>query len=278
VRSPGRVLYSGGNVTMSGRSKVTSPPIDGHPSAATFVNGKLTTSGSADLSGTVACVKAKGASVPPITAFMPDALVASLTQASQAAPKSGAVHNGLSYSGSRKVTVTAPITVKGNLTISGSGTYSFDSVYVTGNVTISGSAKVDFASLYVGGSLTVSGSSKTGWGPTYVAGNVSLSGSGQHNLRLIVIGGNLNMTGSQTVGGDGAGRHPMPATVLLVGQNKTLNCSGSVTFYGLLCNRYGSFSAAGSTTVHGSVTCGGSCTMSGTTSIIYDPNVLAALD
>ena len=42
--------------------------------------------------------------------------------------------------------------MNGNLTISGSGTYTFNFAYVTGNVSIANSsAKVSFASLYVAG-------------------------------------------------------------------------------------------------------------------------------
>ena len=154
----GVALYAGGNTTLSGSSKVTSPLIGGLPSAAVYVLGKLTTSGLVDLSSTAQFVTAKGATVPPLSQFMPDARITSLTQASQAAQQTGTVYNGLTYSGTQNVTFTAPITVKGNLTISGSGSYTFDSVFVTGNVTISSPAgRISFAALRVGGSLTVSG-------------------------------------------------------------------------------------------------------------------------
>ena len=62
----GVALYAGSSATMSGSSKVTSPLIGGQPSAAVYVDGKLTTSGSVDLSKTVQYVKAKGAVVPPL--------------------------------------------------------------------------------------------------------------------------------------------------------------------------------------------------------------------
>ena len=61
----------------------------GQPSAASYINGKLTTSGSANLNQTVLYVKAKGATVPPLSQFMPDALVASLVAASQLAQPTG---------------------------------------------------------------------------------------------------------------------------------------------------------------------------------------------
>ncbi len=206
VKMLGVALYAGSNTTMSGSSKVTSPLIGGQPSAALYVAGKLTTSGSVDLSKTVQYVQAKGAAVPPLSRFMPDARIALLTQASQAAQQTGTVYKGLTYSGTQNVTFTAPITVNGNLTISGSGTYTFASVYVTGNVTISNvSAKVSFAALRVGGSLTVSGGGAMQWGPTYVAGNTTLSGSGQWNVGLLVTGGNFTLSGSQTIAGDRLG-------------------------------------------------------------------------
>ena len=270
----GVALYAGGNATMSGSSKVTSPLIGGQPSAAVYVNGKLTTSGSVDLSTTVQYVKAKGAVVPPLSQFMPEARIALLTQASQAAQQTGAVYKGLTYSGAQNVTFTAPITVNGNLTISGSGAYTFASVYVTGNVTISNpSVKVSFASLRVGGSLTVSGGSAMQWGPTYVAGNTTLSGSGRWNVGLLVIGGSFTLSGSQTMAGAMVGADTRPVTVLLIGQSKAMTFSNSGTFCGLLCNRYGGFTQSGAGSITGAVLCGGSFVASGSSVIAYDADV-----
>ena len=161
----GVALYSGGNATLSGSSKVESPVIAGQPSAATYVNGTLSTSGSASLSKTVLFVKARGDSVPPLAQFMPETLVSWLTFASQAAQPTGTTCPGLSYSGSKGPASPAPITVDGNLTISGSGTYSFDSVYVAGNVTISGTPTLSFASLRVGGQADGEWGNRTSLGP-----------------------------------------------------------------------------------------------------------------
>ena len=227
------------NATLTDSSKVESPVIAGQPSAATYVNGTLKTSRSASLSTTTLLVEARGDSVPPLSQFMPDTLVSSLTLASQAAQPTGDTYPGLSYSKGTRGYFTTPITVNGNLTISGSGTYSFDSVYVTGNVTISGSSTFSFASLRVGGKLTVSGGTPVHWGPTYVAGDVSLSNSGSRPITLLVTAGNFSVSGTQTVGGDGIDPHAQPAQVLLVGQNKQATITDSSVFYGLLYNRSG---------------------------------------
>ena len=274
----GVALYSGGDATLSGSCKVESPLLAGQPSAVAFVNGKLTTKGSVDLSQVVLYVKARGAAVPPLNQFMPDALVASLTLASQAAQPTGTTYNGLSYGGSKSVTFTRPITVNGNLTISGSGTYTFDSVYVTGDVTISGSPTFRFASLRVGGTLTVSGGVASYWGPTYATGDTKLSGSGRWNASLFVTSGALTISGSQTIGGDGVGAHAKPVRILLVGPNKLVTFSGASTFYGLLCNQLGGFTQSGAGIIRGSVLVGGPYTASGSCDLKYDQNVLDNLN
>ncbi|MCL4532454.1 MAG: hypothetical protein M1582_04590, partial [Actinobacteria bacterium] len=208
----GVALYAG-NATLTDSSRVESPVIAGQPSAATYVNGILETSRSASLSDTTLLVKSNGDLVPPLSQFIPEALVSSLTHASQAAQQTGATYQGLNYSKGTGASFTTPITVDGNLTISGSGTYSFDSVYVTGNVTISGSATFSFASLRVGGNLTVSGGTPVRWGPTYVAGDVSLSHSGRRPISLLVTAGNFSVSGTETVGGDGMVSNAQPAQV-----------------------------------------------------------------
>ena len=137
--------------------------------------------------------------------------------------------------------------MSGNLTISGSGTYTFNSVYVTGNVSIANSAaKVSFASLYVGGTLSATGATSLSLGPTYVAGDTSLSISGkctmavpQWTMGLLVTGGNLTVGGSGTYGGDGVGSDPKPITVLMTGASKVITLSGTPTICGLLYDASG---------------------------------------
>ncbi len=274
----GVALYSGADATLSGSCRVESPLVAGQPSAASYVDGSLKTSGSADLSHTVLYVKANGALVPPLGQFMPDSLVTSLTLASQAAQQAGTVYNGLSYGGNGSATLTQPITVSGDLAISGSGTYDFASVYVTGNVTISGSPTVSFESLRVGGKLTVGGSGVSYWGPTYVAGNTSLSGSGRWYASLLVTAGAFKAGGSLVMGGDGLDGHARPVMVLLVGPAKQTTLSGSATFYGLLYNRTGGFTQSGSTIIWGSVLAGGSYSASGDCRVEYEEDVLSKLD
>ena len=277
VKVLGVALYSGADASLSGSCKVESPIVGGQPSAASYINGKLATSGSANLSQTVLYVKAKGATVPPLSQFMPSSLVSSLITASRAAQQTGTVYKGLVLSGSQGKSFNGPVTVNGDLTISGSGTYTFNSVYVTGNVTISGSPTFSFASLYVGGKLTVSGGVASQWGPTYVAGDTSLSGSGQWAASLFVTAGSFTLSGSETIGGDGQGGHATPVRVFLVGQGKQATISGSGLFYGLLYNQSGGLTISGSSVVRGSVLLGGSYTATGSTDLKYDAGVLSQL-
>ena len=280
VKMRGVALYAGADSAMSGTFKVTSPLLGSDPTAALYVNGKLTTGSSVDLSKVVQYVKAKGATVPPITQFMPDARVSALTTASQVAPfNSSTPKKDVTYSGTQNVTVTTPMTVNGNLSITGSGTYTFNAVYVTGNVSISSSsAKFSFASLRVGGSLSVTGGTALQWGPTYVAGSTTLSGTGQWNVGLFVTAGNVAISGAQTMAGDGTGTNAKPAIFLMTGSGKSLSISGGSTFYGLLCNRNGAISISSSSAVFkGSVLCGAAFTASGGSTIAFDPNVAASV-
>jgi uncharacterized repeat protein (TIGR02543 family) len=273
----GVALYAGGNATLTDSSKVESPVIAGQPSAATYVNGILTTNRSASLSDTTLLVASRGDSVPPLGQFMPDSLVTSLTLASQAAQPIGDTYKGLNYSKGKGALFTAPITVNGDLTISGSGTYSFASVYVTGNVTISDSPTFSFASLHVGGRLTVSGGTPVHWGPTYVAGDVSLSKSGSRPISLLVTAGNFGISGTQTVGGDGLGANAQPAQVLLVGQNKQATMTDTSIFYGLLYNGSGGLTQSRTSTIRGSVLLAGDYSAAGTCTVQYDGDLLEKL-
>ena len=210
---------------------------------------------------------------------MPDARVSALTTASQVAPfNSSTPKKDVTYSGTQNVTVTTPMTVNGNFSITGSGTFTFDSLYVTGNVSISSSsAKFSFASLRVGGSLSVTGGTALRWGPTYVAGNTTLAGNGQWNVGLFVTAGNIAISGAQTMAGDGTGRM-RPAIFLMTGSGKSLSISGGSTFYGLLWNRYGAISISSSSAVFkGSVLCGAAFSASGGSTIAFDPNVAASV-
>lgn len=278
VQILGVVLYAGGDATLSGSCRVGTPLVSGRPSAAAYVGGELTVRGSADLSRAALYEQAGGATVPPLTQFMPEAYVASLVLASQAAQATGTSYNGLKLSGAGSASYAGAITVNGDLAISGAGAYSFDSVHVTGNVTISGSPTVSFGSLYVGGTLKVSGGAATQWGPTYVAGNTTLSGSGQWNGSLLVTRGALTVTGGVTLGGDGAGAHAGPVRILVIGAGKPATLSGSGTLYGLLYDQSGSVTQSGSSTVYGSVLCGGSYTASGSGGLEHDQEVLGRLE
>ena len=273
----GVALYSGGNATLSGSSKVESPVIAGQPSAAAYVKGTLSTNGSTSLGTTTLLVGARGDAIPPLSQFMPDALVSSLTLASQSAQQTGTIYKGLTLTGGKGRTFSGPIAVDGNLTIAGSGTYSFDSVYVTGSVTISGSPVLSLASLRVGGKLTVSGGPATRCGPTYVAGDISISGSGSWVGTLFVTAGNFSVAGNQILGGDGIGTHSPPIQVLLVGQNKQATVSNTGVFYGLLYNRSGGLTQTGTSTIRGSVLLAGDYRAAGSCSVQYDGDLLEEL-
>ena len=267
-------LYVGSDAALSGTAKITSPLVSGQPSAALYVKGRLANSSSANLSTIRQVIGAKGATVPGLSQFMPASRIADLTAASQAAKPEGRVYPGLVISGTKDQTFKGPITVNGSLAISGSGTYTFDSVYVTGSVAITNpSAKFSFGALRVGGSLSVSGGTARKWGPTYVAGSVSLSGKEQWNMSLLVTGGSLAISGTQSIGGDGVDGHAKPVTMLLISQGKAMSYSSTGSFYGLLCTVSGSFAQSGTGYVKGSVICGGAGAISGSASIAYDPNV-----
>ena len=277
------VLYAGANSSLGGSAVVGSSLSGGKPTAALYVNGTLTLSGSANVTNTVQYIAAKGATVPALSTFMPATRVTQLTQASQIAQaaQSPTTYNGLSLSGSSNATYANAIKVNGNLTISGSGTCTFNSVYVTGNVSIANSAaKVSFASLYVGGMLSVSGATSVSLGPTYVAGDTSLSISGQCTMTvpqwtmgLLVTGGNLAVSGSGTYGGDGLGSDPKPITVLMTGASKVMTLSGTPTICGLLCDAGGTLKySSGGGSLKGAVLCGGGVTASGSVVINYNAN------
>ncbi|MHB1342948.1 MAG: InlB B-repeat-containing protein [Thermoleophilia bacterium] len=272
----GVALYAG-NATLTDSSKVVSPVVAGQPSATTYVNGILKTSRSASLSNTTLVVKSQGQPVPPLGGFMPDTLVSSLILASQAAQETGTTYLGLSYTKGQGASFTTPIHLNGDLTISGSGTYSFDSVYVSGNVAISGSPTISFASLRVGGKLTVSGGTSGHWGPTYVAGDVSLSNSGNRPIGLLVTAGNFRLGGTGTVGGDGIDSRAQPAQVLLVGENKQATITDSSIFYGLLYNRSGGLTQTRTSTIRGAVLLGGDYSGAGSCSVQYDGDLLEKL-
>jgi hypothetical protein len=272
----GVALYAG-NATLTDSSKVESPVIAGQPSAATYVNGILKVSRSASLANTTLLVKSEGDSLPPLVQFMPDALVRSLTKAAQAAQTTGKSYRDITYKKDEGATFTEPIIVNGNLTISGSGTFSFDSVYVTGDVTISGSPTFGFASLWVGGKLTVSGGTPVRWGPTYVAGDVTLSKSGTRPITLLVTAGNFSISGTETVGGDGVGTNPQPAQVLLVGENKQIAITDSSVFYGLLYNASGGLNQTRSSVIRGSVLLAGDYSGAGSCSVQSDGALLEKL-
>ncbi len=156
-----------------------------------------------------------------------------------------------------------------------SGTYTFNSVYVTGNVSIADSAaKVSFASLYVGGTLSAARGDLS-LGPTYVAGDSSFSISGkctmavsQWTMGLLVTGGNLTVGGSGTYGGDGVGSDPKPITALMTGSSKTITLSGTPTICGLLYDASGALKdSSGGGSVRGTVLCGGGVTASGSLAV-----------
>lgn len=273
----GVALYSGGNATLSGSCKVESTVIDGQPSAASYVNGSLFTSGSASLDTTVLLVGARGDEVPPLSQFMPDNVVSSLTLASQAAQKTGTTYNGLRLTGSRGRTFTKPITVMGDLLIAGSGTYSFDSVYVTGDVIISGSTTVSFVSLRVDGTLEVTGGTGRNCGPCYVAGDVILSGAGTWAATLLVTAGDFSVADRRTVGGDGTDNQPQPVQVLLVGKDGQASVEDTSKVYGLLYNSSGGLRQSGYSIIRGGVLLGGGYVAAGACSVQYDEDILEKL-
>ena len=262
-------LYVGSSATLSGAATVTSPLVSDQPSAAIYVKGFLTNSGSGSLS---TVTKVTGVDVPAMSVFMPDSRIQALIDASQPArPAPPAVvtryPKGLTISGASAA--YGNIDVTGNLTISGSGTYTFGWVSVSGSVLIkNASAVVSMDSLRVGGALTVSAGKFEKLGSAYVAGSTGLTGSGQWSMGLLVTGGSVTIGGAQTMGSVAN-----PVTILMTGASKTaLTYGGAGTFCGLLCNRYGNF-VQNSGKIVGSVQCNTTATMKNGSSIDYDPVV-----
>ena len=185
-------LYAGGDLTLSNTAKITSTVVGGQPTAAVYVKNKLTNTGSGSLSTVPRSWGRRAPACPRLSVFLPQSRIDQLVAASQAAKLTtdpATIYKGLSFSDSKDYLFTAPITVNGNLSITGSGKCTFDTVYVTGNVVIKNTlAKVSFAALRVNGSLTVSSGTLSATN-TFVVGNTSLAGSGTWNMGLLVTRG-----------------------------------------------------------------------------------------
>ena len=103
------VFYAGANSSLGGSVVVGSPLSGGKPTAALYVNGSLTLSGSANVTNTLQYIAAKGATVPALSTFMPATRVTQLTQASQIAQaaQNPTTYSGLTLSGSANATYRA---------------------------------------------------------------------------------------------------------------------------------------------------------------------------
>ena len=279
--APGVAVYSGGDGRIAGSGDISSP-LDaetGQPTGAVYINGSLSQVGSGDLSTVQLFVGDEGDEIPPLEMFMPDSVVQSLITASQVAQSTAAPAN--TFSGTwhpAAGTYTSPVVVNGDLKITGSGSYTFGSVYVTGNVDISTSGDVSFAALYVGGDLNFSGSSDLAWGPVYVDGDIDLSGSEHLNVTLIVGNGDINVTGSGDIGGDAVGGDASPTTIISVGEGTEVDWAGSGNLFGLVCNMGGDLTFSGSGDIYGSViSAGANWRDVGSGNLVYSDDVINSL-
>ncbi len=235
------------------------------PASAFYVGGTLANTSLGDLRSIWQYLASRQDTIPSMGVFVTSGLVAQFTQGLPTAP-AGTSYNGLSLTRGKTY---GDITVNGNLTISGSGTYNFGAVWVTGNVVINSSqANVTMSKLHVGGSLTVGAGQMVDLGSTYVAGNTSLAGQRQWKIKVLVADGNVTIGGTQSIGSSTS-----PAVILMNGSGKALSYTGTGSYYGLLCNRYGSFSFSSTGKIIGSVLCAGSASMTSSASIAYDPEV-----
>lgn len=292
---PGVAVYSGGNALMTGSSAVLGPMVGGQPTAGFFVNGNLERGWSCDLSQVSRQIagdeiwpqlpggrQTVGATVPPLSDFMPDDVVQSLVSASQLAQNGGTEISQSSpgFSWPYGCNYTSPVVVRGNLSIGSEGTYNFTSLWVDGNLSIGGNTRVNCTALHVGGSLTIGGGAQSqAFGPTWVGGNVVFGGNQRFDVPLLVTEGNITFSGTQYVGGDGVGSNPKPAMFLCVGQNKTVTYNqGSGQFVGVVANMGGPFNMPGGRGDHrdvvGAVFAAGSVSLTGNTGIAYDPTVI----
>jgi len=273
----GAVVYSGDDAEKKGSGDITSTMLNGQPTGAVYVNGEFKGVGSGELDQVTLKVRDDASTnppypFPPLSQFMPDTYVQSLILASKTASAEALPANTHSGWKPDQGTYTAAIRVNGDLKL-GAGDYTFGSVYVTGNVDKTGTGECSFAALYVGGNLDISAKTTRTWGPTYVGGNLDLTGSGTLNVSLIVVGGEIDVAGSGQISGDGVGTNAKPATIISVGQDKSVKWTGSGDFYGLLVAMYGEFDHAGSGNVHGAELAGKSWKQSGAGDIMFNSDV-----
>jgi hypothetical protein len=273
---------------------VTGPTVNGQPSAALYSGGAVNVSGgnpsiTAAIIATNGIVKENwqnftltGTTVPPLSQFFPPDLIASLTAAAQAAPKTGTLISnstpgfswpwGVNYSGS--------CYTNGDLHVNTEGTYNFGTLYVQGNLLIDGNAGMNCTALVVTGNLTVAGGAHTqSFGPTYVGGDLSFTGNQRFDVPLLVTKGNVTIANSQIVGGTGAAGQPKPTMLLMTGETKNFSYSGACAFTGVVANLAGGSSeinVSGSNAIVGACFSNGPVKLSGTGSVRYDPTVVGA--
>lgn len=288
---PGVAVYSGGDITLTGSSKVLSPSQGGQPTSGLYTANDLSLSNDSCIVQAAKVIGGwerkpaymggnvyYGSTVPPLSQFMPPDVVQSLTESSQISPNSGTqVSNSTPgmTSWPYGVSFSTPCYCTGNLNIGAEGTYNFTSLYVAGNFTIGGNTTVNCTSLYVGGYLSVGGGANTqSFGPTFVNGNVTFGGYQHFNIPLLVTNGAVDVGGSQFVGGDGVGTNPPPCLLLMTGSNKNFNYSGNCRFYGLVCNMGGTVTISGSNALTGGVLASGDVELSGVGNITYNPDVM----
>jgi len=291
--APGVAVYSGGTVTMTGSASVTGPTSNGQPTAALYAATKVDVSGgNPSITASIytpSLVKldwqtigpVAGATVPSIDQFFPESQVQTLTDASQAAPKTGTLisNSTAGFSWPWGVNFSGPCYTTSDLHVNTEGVYNFGTLYVQGNLLIDGSASMNCTALYVTGNLTVAGGAHTqSFGPTYVGGNISLTGNQRFDIPLLVTAGNV-IINSQIVGGDGVSPNPKPCMLVMTGDNKTFDFSGGGAFTGVVANMGGgtcNLNVSGSIPIRGAVFTKGPVNLSGTGSVLYDPTVVGS--
>ena len=290
--APGVAVYSGGAVTMTGSASVSGPTVNGQPTAALYAATKVDVSGgNPSITASIvspSLVKAgwqtigplAGTTVPSIEQFFPASQVQSLTDASQAAPKTGTLINNSTpgFVWPWGVNFGGPCYATGDLHVNTQGVYNFGTLYVQGNLLIDGNATMNCTALYVTGNLTVGGGANSqSFGPTYVGGNVTFGGYQTFNIPLLVTAGSVSIGGSQFVGGNGVSPNPKPCMLLMTGDNKNFDYSGGCAFTGVVANMGGgtcNLNVSGSNAITGAVFTKGPVNLSGTGSVKYDPTVV----
>ena len=290
----------GGDIVLSGQSEIDSDEVLGGDiyangdiileGQAGVVNGDASATGVIEGEEAVAGEVTEGA--PPLTA--PEMDTAEYKAEAQAVDCAAEVHvgNWTPPAGS----YPSPLHVQGNLTVSGSGDYTFGgSVCVTGDLSISSSAQPTFEGpVKVGGSLYISNSAPVTFGDTvYVEGNLVISsqttvylGGTVYVCGEIIVDGQADLVGGETVVAEGPitlagqsqlGVDEIPFVVSTATDDPAITISGGNWTSAIVYAPNGTIELAGECMLYGAAV-GQGLTGSGQSTIMYPAEGIGGRD